>query len=136
MAWSTGPSPVVVVASDALDRTPGILELAAGQMEQRHAGLPVVAELVRPLEGLGRPLQVAHPQPDLADLVVGEAEAVVQAEPLELLARLARLQLGLRPLPAEHLQLGAMDPADAGIAADSPDAASSVRPRRPTGRRA
>ena len=86
-------------------------------MEERDAGLPVIAELVRALEGIGRALQVAHPKPDLADLVVGEPEAVVQAEPLELLAGLARLQLGLWPLAAEHLQLRSMDAADARIAA-------------------
>ena len=105
-------------------------------MEEREAGLPVVAKLVRALECIGRALQVAHPEPDLADLVVGESEAVVQAEPLELLAGLTRLQLGLRPLAAEHLQLGSVDPADARIAAHSPDGASSARPRRPIGPRA
>ena len=88
-------------------------------MEKRNAGLPVIAKLVRALEGIGRALQVAHPKPDLPDLVVGESEAVVQAEPLELLAGLTRLQLGLRPLAAEHLQLRSMDPADARISAYS-----------------
>ncbi len=100
-----------------LDRTPGVVNLAARQMEEREAGLPVIAKLVRPLECLGRPLQVAHPEPDLADLVVGEPEAIVQTEPLELLAGLACLQLGLRPLAAKHLQLRSMDAADARIAA-------------------
>ena len=82
-------------------------------MEKRHAGLPVIPKLVRALEGLGRALQVAHPQPDLADLVVGESKAVVQAEPLELLAGLTRLLLGLRPSAAKHLQFRSVDPADA-----------------------
>ena len=81
------------------------------------AGLPVIAELVCAVERSGRPVQVAHPEPDLADLVVGEPEAVVQTEALELLAGLAGLQLGLWPLPAEHLQFRAMDTADARIAA-------------------
>ena len=86
-------------------------------MEEREAGLPVIAKLVRPLECIGRPLQVSHSEPDLADLVVGEPEAIVQTEPLELLAGLACLQLGLWPLAAEHLQLRSMDAADARIAA-------------------
>ena len=100
-----------------LDRTPRVLDFAARQMEKREAGLPVIAQLVRPLECFGGPLQVTHSEPDLADLVVGEAEAIVQTEPLELLAGLACLQLGLRPLAAEHLQLRSMDAADARIAA-------------------
>ena len=87
-------------------------------MEQGLAGLGVVAELVGAVEGLGRPVQIAHPEPDLPDLVMGEAERVAQAESLQLLAGLARLQLGFGPLPAEHLQLGAMHAADPGIAAD------------------
>ena len=117
MAWSTGPSPDLGRGQRPLDRAPGVLELAARQMEERDAGLPVIAKLVRPLECIGRPLQVAHSEPDLADLVVGESEAIVQTEPLELLAGLARLQLGLWPLAAKHLQLRSMDAADARIAA-------------------
>ncbi len=100
-----------------LDRAPGVVELAARQMQERDAGLPVIAKLVRPLECIGRPLQVAHSEPDLADLVVGVPEAIVQTESLELLAGLACLQLGLWPLAAKHLQLRSMDATDARIAA-------------------
>ena len=95
-------------------------------------GLGVVPVLVGAVERLRRAVEIAHPQPDLADLVLRVPDGVHEPEPLELLARLARLLLGLRPLSAEHLELRAMDPADARIAADAPGGASSARPRRPT----
>src|SRR4029078_7368017 len=116
------------------DRAPRIVELAARQMEERQAGLPVVAELVGTLERLGRAVQVAHAKPDLPDLVVGESQAVVQAEPLKLLAGLTRFQRVLRPLAAQHLQLRSVDTADARIAAECLTAHPALALVRPLGR--
>src|SRR4029078_2582286 len=101
----------------ALDGAPGILELTACPLQDSKPGLPVVAELIRTLERRGRALKVAHPQPDLPDLVVGESQALTHAKPLELLAGLTRFLLGLWPLAAEHLQLRSVNSADARISA-------------------
>ncbi len=72
--------------------------------------------LVGLVERHRRPVEVAHPAADLADGGLGEAERVEETEPLELLARLAGLLLGLRPLAVEHLELSPMDPADSRVA--------------------
>ena len=101
----------------ASDRPCRFLDIAAGQVEERHPGLGVVSELIRPLERFGRRVEVAHPQPDLADLVLGIADGIQKPVALELLAGLTRLLLGLGPVAAEHLELGAMDAADARVAA-------------------
>ena len=101
----------------SLDRAARVGDLAARELQQGEAGLGVVAVLVGAVEGLGGRVEVAHPQPDLADRVLRVADAIEQPEALELVAGLARLLLGLRPLTAEHLELGPMDPADARVAA-------------------
>ena len=74
----------------------------------------VVAELIGAVERLRGAVEVAHPQPDLAHLVLREPDAVHQAVPLELDARLTSLLLGFGPLAAKHLELRAMDLADPG----------------------
>ena len=65
---------------------------------------------------LGRD-EVAHPQPDLAELVIRLA-GVVGREGRELLACAPGLVLGVRPRAEEPHDLGAPDPADAGEAVD------------------
>ena len=101
-----------------VDRAACLRDIAAGELEEGEARLRVVPVFVRTLERLGRPVEVAHPQPHLADEVVPIADADQHPEPLELVAGLTRILLGLRPATVEHLQLGPMDPADARIAAD------------------
>ncbi len=83
-----------------LDGPGGFVEVTLGELEERQARLRVVPMLVGPLEGIGGRPQVAHPQPDFADLVVREADAVHDAEELELLGRVASFLLRLRPPPA------------------------------------
>ena len=135
VARSAAPSAARGRGERAADRARRLVDLATGQLEERQPGLGVVAVLVRSLECLGRRVQVAHPQPDLADLVLGVADGIQEPEALELLAGLARLLLGLGPQAAEHLELGAMDAADARVAAHglaTHPALALVRPlRRP-----
>ena len=57
------------------DRALGILDLAAGKLQEREAGLAVVPVLVGAIEGLGGGVEIAHPEPDLADRVVRVADA-------------------------------------------------------------
>ena len=108
----------VAARERALDGPGGFVEVTLGELEERQARLCVVPMLVGLLEGVRSGSQVAHPQPDFADLIVGEADAVHDPEELELLRRVASFLFGLRPAPAEHLQLRPMDPADPRIAAD------------------
>ncbi len=108
-----GPAVAACRSERPAERAPGVVELAPRQLEQGQAGLGIVAVLVGSVELGRRAFEVAHPQADLADRVVREPQAVEQAEALELLARLASLLLGPRPVAAEHLQLGPMDLADA-----------------------
>src|SRR5690606_25285627 len=61
---------------------------------------------------------VAEPQPDLADLVVGEADGVEHVEALELAARLHRLALRLLPGAVQALQLGPVHAALAAVSLD------------------
>ena len=90
----------------------------AGRQLQGARRLGVVPILVGAVELLRGGVEVAHPHPDLAHLVVGETEDVHQAEALELLACVARILLRARPVAAQHLHLGAVDLADARISAD------------------
>ena len=93
-------------------------ELATREVQERETGHRVVAELIGTVERLPGGVEVAHPQPDLAHLVLREPDGVHEAEPLELDARLAGGLLGLGPLAAEHLELRPMHLADPGIATD------------------
>ena len=101
----------------ASDRAFGLVDLTAGQVEEGDPGLCVMAVLVRPVEGFAGRVQVAHPQANLAHLVLRVAHGIQKPEALELDAGLARFLLGLRPLAVEPLQLRAMHATDAWVAA-------------------
>ena len=101
-----------------LDRPSRIADLAARELEEGETGLRVVAEFVGAVERLPGRVEVAHPQPDLADLVLRVPDGVHEPVPLELVAGLAGVLLGFGPVTAEHLELGPMDLADPRIAAD------------------
>ena len=86
--------PMVSSASDAADRGPRALRVAAREAEERVPGLGRVAVLVRLPEGLLGLREVAEPQARLAELVEGRAGDARAPGP-QLLARLARQLLGL-----------------------------------------
>ena len=136
VARSAGPSlPVVAASARPIDRAASS-DLAAGQLEERHARLAVVPVLVRPFERLCSAVKVADSQPDFTDRVVGVADSIKDPEALKFFAGLARLLLGFGPKSSEHLELGAMNTADARGIRPRIGAASSARPRRPIARRA
>src|SRR5690606_19565950 len=96
----------------------GLEGLALGQGEERQARLAGVPVGDRAPERLRRLVVVAEPQPDLADLVVGEADGVEHVEALELAARLHRLALRLLPGAVQALQLGPVHAALAAVSLD------------------
>ena len=100
----------------SIDGAAGVVNLAPRKLQEGEAGLRVVSVLVRPVEGLGSPLEVAHAEADLADHVLGVSDPDEEPVPLELVAGLAGLLLRLRPLAVEHLQLRPMDSTDARVA--------------------
>ena len=56
-------------------RAARVVDLAARELQEGEAGLRVVAVLVCLVEGLGGPVEVAHPQADLADHRTGRSRS-------------------------------------------------------------
>ena len=114
-------------------------------MQQREAGERIEAELMRLAEGRLGTVEVAEPEPDLADLVGPGTGLWQPPERRELGERVTRLVLGLGEPPSQAHDLGALHPADAGEPRDrlaftpargrGGPLARRVGSRRPTGTR-
>jgi hypothetical protein len=120
----------VLVLEAAADRRGGGVDLALSEQEKRPTRLRVLAHLVRLPECVLRARQVAHPQPDLTELVERRA-GVHRAEVEQLIAGAAQLGLRLAPGAEQPHDLGAVHSADAGEPVDRLSLAPALGRLRP-----
>ena len=114
----------------SLDRAGRRVDLALRQPHQREAGLGVASEVARARESLLGRLELAHAEPDLADLVERLARDS-RVEVLQLLRGLLEFAVGIRPGAAQPHDLGAVDSAHAREPRDRLSLAPARRRLRP-----